>query len=49
MKKIVTLPAGVKNGFTEINRSGKATGQAFACWFLFTVAVLKVYCYRTAE
>jgi succinate-acetate transporter protein len=49
MKKSVTLPAGVKNDFTELNRPGKATGQAFTCWFLFTVVVLKVCCYRTSK
>jgi len=27
----------------------KATGQAVTCWFLFTVAVLKLCCYRTAK
>jgi hypothetical protein len=26
-----------------------ATGQAVTCWFLFTVAVLKLCCYRTAK
>jgi hypothetical protein len=27
----------------------KATGQAVTCWFLFTLAVLKLFCYRTAK
>ena len=27
----------------------KATGQPVTCWFLFTVAVLKQCCYRTAK
>jgi hypothetical protein len=27
----------------------KATNQAVTCWFLLTVAVIKVCCYRTAK
>ena len=49
-KQTLTLPSGVENGFTELSRKDvNPTGQTVTCWFLSTVAIIELCCYRTAK